>query len=92
MTKKKNRSDVDVEIPFGEKIWDNLEPETTLYDLIYNPKPTKWLKIGNEKGCAQIDGLEMLIQQGAASLRLWSGIEEIPIDIMRKSANDHLLN
>ncbi len=92
MLQTNNTSYIDSEIPFGEKIWDNLKPKTTLYDLIYNPRPTKWLEIGKEKGCIPIDGLEMLIQQGAASLRLWSGIEEIPIDIMRKSAKDHLLN
>ena len=37
-----------------------------------------------------IDGLEMLIQQGAASLRLWTGKHEIPIDVMREKAKNCL--
>ena len=79
-------------IPYGENVWASLNQKTILYDLIYNPRPTKWLKIGTQKGCQTIDGLEMLIQQGAASLKLWSGLEQIPVDIMRKAAIRHLLD
>ncbi len=78
------------EIPLGREIWENLMPGTTLYDLIYNPKPTQWLKIGLQKDCKVIDGLEMLIQQGAASLRLWTGISDIPINSMKKAAESFL--
>ncbi len=78
-------------IPFGEKIWnESLTPSTILYDLIYTPRPTEWLKLGAKVGCQQIDGLEMLIQQGAASLKLWCGIKEIPIEIMRRAAKRSL--
>ncbi len=80
------------ELPLGNKIWEHLKPGIILYDLIYTPNPTKWLKLGEKLGCHTIDGLEMLIQQGAASLRLWSGIETIPIDIMRKAAQKSLKN
>ncbi|AAQ00916.1 MULTISPECIES: shikimate dehydrogenase [Prochlorococcus] len=80
------------EIPLGKSIWENLQPGSTLYDLIYTPKPTKWLQLSRKYSCHQIDGLEMLVQQGASSLRLWSGIEEIPIDIMRKAGQKALLN
>jgi len=76
-------------VPLGHEVWENLKSGTTLYDLIYNPKPTEWLKIGLKKDCKIINGLEMLIQQGAASLRLWSGINEIPIDIMRKATEKY---
>ena len=79
-------------IPFGEEIWENLNSKTTLYDLIYNPRPTKWLKIGAKYGCKQINGLEMLIQQGAESLRKWSGFQDIPINIMREAAKNYLLH
>ncbi|MFL0727807.1 MAG: shikimate dehydrogenase, partial [Prochlorococcus sp.] len=41
-------------------------------------------------GCRCIDGLEMLVQQGAASLRLWSGKNDVPIEEMRKAALSHL--
>ena len=74
------------EIPLGAKIWENLNENTTLYDLIYTPRPTEWLALGKHYGCKTIDGLEMLIEQGAASLRLWSNIEKIPTNIMMKAA------
>ena len=78
------------EMPLGQKIWQSLKAQTILYDLIYTPRPTEWLSLGAKKGCKQIDGLEMLIQQGAASLRLWSKTEDIPLDIMRNAAQKHL--
>ena len=74
------------DIPLGNKIWENLKEGTTLYDLIYTPRPSQWLNLGVKLGCKTIDGLEMLIQQGAASLRLWSGIEDIPTNLMKKAA------
>ncbi len=80
-----------LEIPLGKDIWKNLEPGTTLYDLIYTPRPTEWLKLSKLYSCQQIDGLEMLIQQGASSLKLWTGIEEIPINVMRKAAQISLM-
>ena len=90
MSAKNTTSTKPKEIPLGEKIWEHLKPKTTLYDLIYTPKPTSWLTLGAENGCKQINGLEMLIQQGAASLRLWSKNDQIPIDVMREAAKQHL--
>ena len=72
------------------EIWKDINPSTTLYDLIYTPRPTNWLKLGKELGCQTIDGLDMLIQQGAASLKIWSSCEVIPTKAMRASAEDHL--
>ena len=80
------------EIPLGEEIWNNLSKNTILYDLIYTPRPTKWLQLGKKKDCIAIDGLEMLVHQGALSLKLWSGLDDIPIEIMKLSAKKHLMN
>ena len=78
-------------IPLGHKIWDNLSNKTILYDLIYTPRPTNWLKIGQQKNCLTIDGLDMLVQQGALSIKLWSGFNNVPIKIMKSSAKKHLI-
>ncbi len=83
---------ISTEYPLGKEIWQHLKRETVLYDLVYNPRPTPWLTWGTKQGHQCIDGLEMLIQQGAASLRLWSGIKDIPISSMRKAANNALKN
>ncbi|MEA5413696.1 shikimate dehydrogenase [Synechococcus sp. BA-132 BA5] len=63
-----------------------LSPEATVYDLIYTPRPTALLRLARQRGCRTIDGLEMLVQQGAASLRLWSGVQEMPVIAMRAAA------
>ena len=78
-------------IPLGRQIWDNLSNYTILYDLIYTPRPTKWLKLGQQKDCFIIDGLDMLVEQGALSIRLWSGFNDVPIKIMKSSAEKHLM-
>ena len=73
-------------MPLDQELWKDLRAGTTLYDLIYTPRPTPWLTLGAEHGCHTIDGLEMLVQQGAASLRRWSGRTEVPVDVMRQAA------
>ena len=77
-------------LPLGVDIWDKLNAQTVLYDLIYTPRPTPWLKHGERLGCRTYDGLEMLVQQGAAALRRWSGIDEVPVDAMREAALKNL--
>ncbi len=86
MAPKRTPPSEPLQIPLGLEAWKNLNSKTILYDLIYTPRPTAWLALGNEHGCKCIDGLEMLVQQGAASLKLWSGIEKIPINAMRAAA------
>ena len=90
MSSKKNSRKFSQEIPLEKNIWQHLQPETTLYDLIYTPRPTAWLNLGAKNGCKQIDGLEMLVQQGAASLKIWSNHDEVPIDVMRTAAKNYL--
>jgi shikimate dehydrogenase len=57
-----------------------------VYDLIYTPRPTALLRAAAERGCQAVDGMEMLVQQGAAALRLWSGVAEVPVAAMRSAA------
>ena len=78
-------------IPLGSKIWNSLTNNTILYDLIYTPRPTSWLKIGQQKNCFIIDGLDMLVEQGALSIRLWSGFNNVPVEKMKSSAEKHLM-
>lgn len=72
--------------PLGPEQFDQLPTTATVYDLIYVPRPTALLTAATARGCRTIDGLEMLVQQGAAALRLWSGIAEVPVTAMRAAA------
>lgn len=54
-------------------------PETLLLDLHYRATPLL------ARASRATDGLEMLVQQGAESLRLWTGMEP-PVEVMRRAA------
>ena len=62
-----------------------------VYDLVYNPWPTPLLQMARKAGANILGGLAMLVYQGAASFRLWTG-REAPVDIMLNKAKeiDHL--
>jgi shikimate dehydrogenase len=61
-----------------------LPPEAIVYDLIYVPRPTQLLKLANDRGLKTIDGVEMLVQQGAAALEIWTG-QSVPVEMMRSA-------
>ena len=52
------------------------------FDLVYNPLQTNFLRRAREAGAPTIDGLGMLVAQGALSFELWTG-ETAPIEVMR---------
>lgn len=72
--------------PLGALELAALNPQTLVYDLIYTPRPSQLLRQAAARGCPSLDGLEMLVQQGAAALRHWSGLSEIPVAAMRQAA------
>jgi shikimate dehydrogenase len=63
---------------------EHLSPVTLVYDLIYTPSPTLLLRQAQAQGAVAIDGLEMLVQQGAAALQLWLQ-QPAPLEIMRQA-------
>ncbi len=62
-----------------------LEPPPLVVDLVYGPDPTPVATWGARGGARVIDGLEVLVRQGARSLRHWTGLEA-PLEVMRRSA------
>jgi shikimate dehydrogenase len=54
----------------------------TVVDLAYGPEETALVAAARAAGCVVVDGLEALVRQGAASFRLWTGLEP-PLDVMR---------
>jgi len=55
----------------------NLRDQTIVYDLVYNPLETKFLKDAEKAGknIFLINGMEMLIQQAASAFKLWTNKE-----------------
>jgi shikimate dehydrogenase len=54
---------------------DCLRKRATVMDLVYRPRETRLLAAARAAGCSTIDGVSMLVHQGAASFRLWFGQE-----------------
>jgi shikimate dehydrogenase len=42
-----------------------------LFDLVYNPEMTAFLKMGKERGCKIITGMKMLRSQAERSWEIW---------------------
>ena len=80
----------DDELPFGKSFWDTINSNTIVYDLIYNPSPTPFLKFCDKKGCMTIDGIQMLIAQGAKSLSFWTNGLEVPFEVMNDAIKKYL--
>ncbi|WEG14202.1 shikimate dehydrogenase [Pullulanibacillus sp. KACC 23026] len=53
---------------------NQLQKGTYCIDLIYNPLQTRWLKEAEEKGALTMNGLPMLVHQGALSFEHWFGV------------------
>lgn len=52
-------------------------------DIIYSPKKTKLLQIAEKEGCKTVNGIGMLLYQGALSFELWTN-KKMPVDYIKK--------
>ena len=85
-----NQTTNDDLLPFGQSFWNSINSNTIVYDLIYNPSPTPFLKFCDRKGCMTIDGSQMLIAQGAKSLSFWTNGLEVPFEVMHDALKKYL--
>ncbi|WP_294349027.1 shikimate dehydrogenase [uncultured Clostridium sp.] len=60
-----------------------LRPDLYVSDVVYAPRETALLKMAREVGCKTINGLGMMLFQGAAAFKMWTG-EEMPIEYMKE--------
>jgi shikimate dehydrogenase len=77
-------------------IWPGKVPipsHLTVFDLVYNPLETRLLRLARQSGARAIDGLGMLVRQGALSFDMWTNqgldIDEIAA-LMRAAAQEAL--
>jgi shikimate dehydrogenase len=68
---------------------DALGERHLLVDLAYGAIETELARAARARGAQVVDGLEVLVRQGAASLRIWTGLEP-PVDAMRRAARVRL--
>ena len=77
--------------PVSQEDLQNLSPGAIAYDLIYIPQPTQFLQQAQKQGAIVIDGLEMLVQQGVAALKIWLQRDTVPVDVMRQAVQNYLV-
>jgi shikimate dehydrogenase len=61
---------------------EGLPPSTAVVDLIYRPAETPLLAAARRRGCRAVNGLGMLLHQGALAFERWTG-RPAPLDAMR---------
>lgn len=61
---------------------DEIMPGTLVCDLIYNPRETVLLRQARESGLQTLNGMGMLLYQGAIAFEKWTGAEP-PVEVMR---------
>jgi shikimate dehydrogenase len=66
---------------------DRFAAEQTVVDMVYGDARSPLLGAAEAAGATGIDGIEILVQQGALSLRIWTG-RQAPLDAMRAAARD----
>jgi shikimate dehydrogenase len=54
--------------------WATVDPACTVVDVITNPRITPFLATARERGCAVVDGVEMLVQLAMQIFQRWTGI------------------
>ena len=64
---------------------ENLEPPATVADLVYGSAPTPLARWAGRAGARVVDGLEVLVRQGARSLEGWTA-RAAPVATMRSAA------
>ena len=62
-----------------------LRGDLVVFDLVYEPLETRLLREAKSIGAKVVDGLSMLVHQGAASFEIWTGVKA-PVDVMMEAA------
>lgn len=64
---------------------DTVPKDLCVYDVIYNPRKTRFMREAAARGAKVCDGLGMLVEQGALAFEIWTG-QSAPREVMRAAA------
>ena len=68
-----------------------LGPGQVVVDVVYRPGGTPWLAAAAARGARPVDGLGMLLHQGAEAFAQWTG-QEPPVEVMRAALGAQLVD
>jgi len=61
------------------QIVESFNDSQVVFDVIYNPLKTSFLKLAESRGAKTVNGLQMFVEQGARAFELWTG-EKMPVE------------
>jgi shikimate dehydrogenase len=64
---------------------ERFDAKIVLVDLVYAGSESRLVREARERHATAVEGLEVLVRQGAESLRIWTGMDP-PLDVMRNAA------
>ncbi len=72
------------ELPLSADVWGDRQ---IVVDLVYRQGGTSLARLARSRGAVLVDGFDVLVHQGAASFRLWTGLEA-PLGALRRGAKN----
>jgi shikimate dehydrogenase len=67
--------------------YDTIHPAMTVCDVIPNPPHTPFLNQARQRGAKTLDGLGMLVNQGAIGFKIWTG-QDAPVEVMHQALRE----
>ena len=67
--------------------WSDVSGQMLVCDVVPNPPETRFLQEARSLGLPVLDGLSMLVHQGAIGFQMWTGLDA-PLDVMRDALRE----
>ena len=77
------------QMPLERADLDKLNPNTVIYDIVYNPVKTVLIQEAQKRGLKTIGGLDMLIYQAERAIQIWTG-QDPDVKLMKIAALEAL--
>lgn len=72
-----------------EVAWERIGPDTVVGDVVPKPADTRFLQAARSVGATTVDGREMLVNQGAENIHIWTGLRP-DLAVMRSALDEAL--
>lgn len=69
--------------------FETIDPLAVVADVVAFPPDTRFLEKGAQRGCRTLDGLGMIVNQGAIAFKLWTGVDP-DRSVMRDAVEEYL--
>jgi shikimate dehydrogenase len=70
--------------------WQVVRNDAIIYDTIYEPSETSFLKKAKQMGLRSVGGISLFIHQACDSQKIWTGIQP-PIDVVKTAIEDYMV-